>query len=65
MQRTATQLANATRHTRSYYGSDVKVAYRLMQSVLLHEGSQQGFSLAATQDVHFNEVRHSTAGTSG
>ncbi|XP_031423976.1 cadherin EGF LAG seven-pass G-type receptor 2 isoform X2 [Clupea harengus] len=55
VQRTATQLANATRHTRSYYGSDVKVAYRLMQSVLLHEGSQQGFSLAATQDVHFNE----------
>ncbi|XP_030634210.1 cadherin EGF LAG seven-pass G-type receptor 2 [Chanos chanos] len=55
VQHTAAVLFNATQHTAVYYGSDVKVAYRLTQSLLRHESSQQGFSLAATQDVHFNE----------
>lgn len=63
MQRVAMRLANATRHTQTYYGSDVKVAYRLTQNLLVHESSQQGFSLAATQDVHFNEVPHRSMGT--
>ncbi|KAJ8260235.1 hypothetical protein GJAV_G00178630 [Gymnothorax javanicus] len=51
----AAMLSNATQHTASLYGSDVKVAYRLTQGLLQHEGSQQGFGLAATQDVHFTE----------
>ncbi|AWP02840.1 putative cadherin EGF LAG seven-pass G-type receptor 2 [Scophthalmus maximus] len=55
VQQTAAMLANATVHTEKYYGSDVKVAYRLTQSLLQHESSQQGFNLTATQDVHFTE----------
>lgn len=56
VQQTAAMLANATLHTEKYYGSDVKVAYRLTQSLLQHESNQQGFNLTATQDVHFTEV---------
>ncbi|KAJ8258826.1 hypothetical protein COCON_G00178380 [Conger conger] len=52
---TAAMLSNASQHTASLYGSDVKVAYRLTQSILQHETSQHGFGLAATQDVHFTE----------
>ncbi|KAG9353110.1 hypothetical protein JZ751_017686 [Albula glossodonta] len=51
----AAMLSNASQHTASLYGSDVKVAYRLTQSLLQHESSQHGFGLAATQDVHFTE----------
>lgn len=57
VQQTAAMLANATLHTEKYYGSDVKVAYRLMESLLQHESNQQGFNLTATQDVHFTEVK--------
>lgn len=60
VQQTAAMLANATLHTEKYYGSDVKVAYRLMESLLQHESSQQGFNLTATQDVHFTEVTPDT-----
>uniref|UniRef100_A0A6Q2YMC1 Cadherin, EGF LAG seven-pass G-type receptor 2 n=1 Tax=Esox lucius TaxID=8010 RepID=A0A6Q2YMC1_ESOLU len=56
VQQTAAMLANATLHTGEYYGSDVKVAYRLTQSLLQYESNQQGFNLTATQDVHFTEV---------
>ncbi|KAM7006039.1 cadherin EGF LAG seven-pass G-type receptor 2 isoform 2-T2 [Tautogolabrus adspersus] len=55
VQQTAAMLANATLHTENYFGSDVKVAYRLMQNLLQHESNQQGFNLTATQDVHFTE----------
>uniref|UniRef100_A0A7N8WQ47 Cadherin, EGF LAG seven-pass G-type receptor 2 n=1 Tax=Mastacembelus armatus TaxID=205130 RepID=A0A7N8WQ47_9TELE len=55
VQQTAAMLANATSHTEKYYGSDVKIAYRLTQSLLRHESNQQGFNLTATQDVHFTE----------
>uniref|UniRef100_A0A3Q3JZ56 Cadherin EGF LAG seven-pass G-type receptor 2 n=1 Tax=Monopterus albus TaxID=43700 RepID=A0A3Q3JZ56_MONAL len=55
IQQTAAMLANATLHTEKYYGSDVKIAYRLTQRLLQHESSQQGFNLTATQDVHFTE----------
>uniref|UniRef100_A0A673ZB10 Cadherin EGF LAG seven-pass G-type receptor 2 n=1 Tax=Salmo trutta TaxID=8032 RepID=A0A673ZB10_SALTR len=55
VQQTAAMLANATLHTVEYYGSDVKVAYRLTQSLLKYESHQQGFSLTATQDVLFTE----------
>lgn len=56
VQQTAAMLANATLHTERFYGSDVKVVYRLVRSLLQHESSQQGFNLTATQDVHFTEV---------
>uniref|UniRef100_A0A8C8D9C2 Cadherin EGF LAG seven-pass G-type receptor 2 n=1 Tax=Oncorhynchus tshawytscha TaxID=74940 RepID=A0A8C8D9C2_ONCTS len=55
VQQMAAMLANATLHTVEYYGSDVQVAYRLTQSLLQYESHQQGFSLTATQDVHFTE----------
>uniref|UniRef100_A0A3P9M048 Cadherin EGF LAG seven-pass G-type receptor 2 n=1 Tax=Oryzias latipes TaxID=8090 RepID=A0A3P9M048_ORYLA len=55
VQQTAAMLANATLHTERFHGSDVKVAYRLTQSLLQHEINQQGFNLTATQDVHFTE----------
>lgn len=57
VQQTAAMLANATSHTEKFYGSDVKVAYRLALSLLQHESNQQGFNLTATQDVHFTEVQ--------
>ncbi|XP_047439870.1 cadherin EGF LAG seven-pass G-type receptor 2 isoform X3 [Mugil cephalus] len=55
VQQTAAMLANATSHTENYFGSDVKVAYRLTQSLLQYESNQRGFNLTATQDVHFTE----------
>ncbi|RVE73479.1 hypothetical protein OJAV_G00049860 [Oryzias javanicus] len=55
VRQTAAMLANATAHTERFYGSDVKVAFRLTQSLLQHEINQQGFNLTATQDVHFTE----------
>lgn len=55
-QRVALQLHNATRHTAAYFGSDVRLAYRLAARLLQHESAQRGFRLAATQDVHFTEV---------
>uniref|UniRef100_A0A8B9TPG7 Cadherin EGF LAG seven-pass G-type receptor 2 n=1 Tax=Anas platyrhynchos TaxID=8839 RepID=A0A8B9TPG7_ANAPL len=54
-QRVALQLHNATRHTAAYFGSDVRLAYRLAARLLQHESAQRGFRLAATQDVHFTE----------
>ncbi|XP_053882803.1 cadherin EGF LAG seven-pass G-type receptor 2 isoform X1 [Malaclemys terrapin pileata] len=55
VQQAALQLHNATQHTTSYFGSDVRVAYQLCARLLKHESHQQGFGLAATQDVHFTE----------
>lgn len=55
-QRVALQLRNATQHTASFFGSDIKVAYHLSAQLLKHESTQEGFGLAATQDVHFTEV---------
>ncbi|XP_019369272.1 PREDICTED: cadherin EGF LAG seven-pass G-type receptor 2, partial [Gavialis gangeticus] len=54
-QQVALQLHNATQHTDGYFGSDIKVAYQLSARLLEHESTQQGFGLAATQDVHFTE----------
>lgn len=52
----ARALRNATRHTDALFGNDVRTAYQLLARVLLHESSQQGFELAATQDADFHEV---------
>ncbi|XP_062928641.1 cadherin EGF LAG seven-pass G-type receptor 1 isoform X2 [Mobula hypostoma] len=51
----ASMLENATKHTPTYYGNDVKIAYKLIKWILQYEGNQQDFELAATQDVEFNE----------
>uniref|UniRef100_A0A8C6K2J2 Uncharacterized protein n=1 Tax=Melopsittacus undulatus TaxID=13146 RepID=A0A8C6K2J2_MELUD len=48
-------LQNATKHTHSLYGNDVRTAYQMMIRVLRFESQQQGFDLAATRDVEFNE----------
>uniref|UniRef100_A0A672UUN8 Cadherin EGF LAG seven-pass G-type receptor 1 n=1 Tax=Strigops habroptila TaxID=2489341 RepID=A0A672UUN8_STRHB len=48
-------LQNATKHTHSLYGNDVRTAYQMMIQVLRYESQQQGFDLAATRDVEFNE----------
>ncbi|KAG8142793.1 hypothetical protein E2320_005991, partial [Naja naja] len=48
-------LQNATNHTNSFYGNDVRIAYQMMIRVLQYESQQQGFDLAATRDVEFNE----------
>lgn len=50
-------LQNATKYTPSLYGNDVRTAYQMMIRVLRYESQQQGFDLAATRDVEFNEVR--------
>eukprot|EP00062_Callorhinchus_milii_P009585 gi/632953584/ref/XP_007892498.1/ PREDICTED: cadherin EGF LAG seven-pass G-type receptor 2 [Callorhinchus milii] len=48
-------LQNATRYTDAYFGSDVKIAYHLVSKILEFENAQEGFNLAATQDVQFTE----------
>uniref|UniRef100_A0A8V0XTH7 Cadherin EGF LAG seven-pass G-type receptor 1 n=1 Tax=Gallus gallus TaxID=9031 RepID=A0A8V0XTH7_CHICK len=48
-------LQNATKYTHSMYGNDVRTAYQMMIRVLRYESQQQGFDLAATRDVEFNE----------
>lgn len=49
-------LRNATQHTGTLFGNDVRTAYQLLGHVLQHESWQQGFDLAATQDADFHEV---------
>ncbi|XP_056311409.1 cadherin EGF LAG seven-pass G-type receptor 1 isoform X2 [Danio aesculapii] len=51
----ARMLQNATDHTSSFYGNDVKTTYQLLSSILHYESQQQGFNLAAMQDAKFNE----------
>ncbi|XP_053834437.1 cadherin EGF LAG seven-pass G-type receptor 1 isoform X3 [Vidua macroura] len=48
-------LQNATKYTHNLYGNDVRTAYQIMIRVLHYESQQQGFDLAATRDVEFNE----------
>nr|XP_037863230.1 cadherin EGF LAG seven-pass G-type receptor 1 isoform X3 [Chlorocebus sabaeus] len=48
-------LRNATQHTGTLFGNDVRTAYQLLGHVLQHESWQQGFDLAATQDADFHE----------
>ncbi|XP_051549071.1 LOW QUALITY PROTEIN: cadherin EGF LAG seven-pass G-type receptor 2-like [Myxocyprinus asiaticus] len=55
LQRNTALLFNATQNTKEFYGSDVKIAYHVMHSILQHESDQHGFNLTATQDVLFNE----------
>ncbi|MEE6481192.1 hypothetical protein FKM82_012777 [Ascaphus truei] len=48
-------LQNATNHTASLYGNDVRTGYQMLVRVLQYESQQHGFDLAATRDVEFNE----------
>uniref|UniRef100_A0A8C7GPE4 Cadherin EGF LAG seven-pass G-type receptor 1 n=1 Tax=Oncorhynchus kisutch TaxID=8019 RepID=A0A8C7GPE4_ONCKI len=54
-------LHNATNHTDSYYGNDVKTAFQLLTRVLQYESQQTGFDLTATRDAEFNEVKTGSA----
>lgn len=54
-QQTSLLLRNATKHIANFFGSDVKVAYQLTSRILEHESLEQGFGLAATQDIQFTE----------
>lgn len=54
--RLAKALRNATQHTGTLFGHDVRTAYQLLARVLQHESHQQGFELAATRDADFHEV---------
>ncbi|XP_036134132.1 cadherin EGF LAG seven-pass G-type receptor 1 [Molossus molossus] len=49
------ELQNATQHTGSLFGHDVRTAYQLLARVLQHETGQQGFELAATRDADFHQ----------
>ncbi|XP_060784124.1 cadherin EGF LAG seven-pass G-type receptor 1 isoform X2 [Neoarius graeffei] len=51
----AAMLRSATESTERLYGSDVKMAYQLMSSILQRESLQQGFNLSATHHSTFNE----------
>ncbi|XP_078195281.1 cadherin EGF LAG seven-pass G-type receptor 1-like isoform X3 [Callithrix jacchus] len=42
-------------HTATLSSTDVRTAYQLLGRILQHESRQQGFDLAATQDVDFHE----------
>ncbi|XP_018408005.1 PREDICTED: cadherin EGF LAG seven-pass G-type receptor 1 [Nanorana parkeri] len=48
-------LQNATNHTRTFYGNDIRTSYQMLVRVLQYESQKQGFDLAATRDVEFNE----------
>ncbi|XP_044136159.1 cadherin EGF LAG seven-pass G-type receptor 1 isoform X1 [Bufo gargarizans] len=48
-------LQNATNHTKAFYGNDIRTSYQMLVRVLQYESQQQGFDLAATRDVEFNE----------
>ncbi|XP_069485338.1 cadherin EGF LAG seven-pass G-type receptor 1 isoform X3 [Ambystoma mexicanum] len=51
----ARELKNATNYTKPFYGNDVRTGYQMLVRVLQFESQQQGFDLAATRDVNFNE----------
>lgn len=59
----ATMLRSAIESTERLYGSDVKTAYQLMNSILQYESLQQGFNLSATHHSTFNEVQHKKSAT--
>ncbi|KAM4700821.1 cadherin EGF LAG seven-pass G-type receptor 2 isoform 2-T2 [Discoglossus pictus] len=54
-QRGAQDLLDATQGVVSFLGSDVRVSYQLLSTILHSQSQETGFSLAATQDVHFTE----------
>ncbi|KAK1327627.1 hypothetical protein QTO34_012916 [Cnephaeus nilssonii] len=53
--RLAKALRNATRHSATLFGQDVRSASQLLARVLRHESGRQGFELAATRDADFHQ----------
>lgn len=53
-------LNSAVGQTDHLFGSDVKVVYHLLTTVLEHESLHQGFELSATHDSDFNKVQYDT-----
>ncbi|KAM4795846.1 cadherin EGF LAG seven-pass G-type receptor 2 [Rhinophrynus dorsalis] len=51
----ARDLLNAMQGVGKLLGSDVRVSYQLLSAILQRQSQESGFSLAATQDVHFTE----------
>ncbi|XP_053561322.1 cadherin EGF LAG seven-pass G-type receptor 2-like [Bombina bombina] len=54
-QQGARDLLEATEGAGTFIGSDVRVSYQLLSTILHKQSLESGFSLAATQDVHFTE----------
>ncbi|XP_053313796.1 cadherin EGF LAG seven-pass G-type receptor 2 [Spea bombifrons] len=54
-QKGAQDLLNATQGAGTFLGSDVQVSYKLLSTILQKQSQESGFSLAATQDIHFTE----------
>ncbi|XP_063309266.1 cadherin EGF LAG seven-pass G-type receptor 2 isoform X2 [Pelobates fuscus] len=54
-QKGAHNLFNATQEAGTFLGSDVRVSYQLLSTILQRQSQESGFNLAATQDVHFTE----------
>ncbi|XP_014306375.1 cadherin EGF LAG seven-pass G-type receptor 1-like, partial [Myotis lucifugus] len=53
--RLARALRNATQHSATLFGQDVRSASQLLARVLQHESGRQGFELAATRDADFHQ----------
>ncbi|XP_054575621.1 cadherin EGF LAG seven-pass G-type receptor 1 [Eptesicus fuscus] len=53
--RLAKALRNATQHSATLFGQDVRSASQLLARVLRHESGRQGFELAATRDADFHQ----------
>ncbi|TRY59254.1 hypothetical protein DNTS_026390, partial [Danionella cerebrum] len=51
----ARMLQNASDHTATFFGNDLKTTYHLISRILHHESQQQGFNMAAMRDTKFNE----------
>ncbi|MEE6524373.1 hypothetical protein FKM82_023807, partial [Ascaphus truei] len=54
-QQGARDLWDATQGVGTFLSSDVRVSYQLLSTILQRQSQESGFSLAATQDVHFTE----------
>ncbi|KAM9320481.1 cadherin EGF LAG seven-pass G-type receptor 2 [Gastrophryne carolinensis] len=54
-QNAAHDLLHVTQEADSFLGSDVLISYQLLNAILKKQSQESGFSLAATQDVHFTE----------
>ncbi|KAE8623202.1 hypothetical protein XENTR_v10005537 [Xenopus tropicalis] len=54
-QKGAQDLLSAMQAVKTLLDSDVRISYHLLSAILQQQSQESGFSLAATQDVHFTE----------
>ncbi|KAG8450966.1 hypothetical protein GDO86_003300 [Hymenochirus boettgeri] len=54
-QKGAQNLLSAMLEVETFMSSDVRISYHLLSAILQQQSQERGFSLAATQDVHFTE----------